>query len=136
MLRLPPAEIKKLKAVKTKLQTLLFSPSQDLLTRAPCQHGQRTLGMSAPWLHSLIVVCFHGHVAETFKFISSSQCSSIFHSILKLPGIKILAIYSFTCNLIFSSTSNRGAYCKCQRIVQYGKLISYVIIIFLWRRDC
>ena len=43
-----------------------------------------------------------------------------------MPGIKILAIYSFTCNLIFISTSNRDAYCKCQRIIYYGKLISYI----------
>lgn len=68
----------------------------------------------------------HAHVSETYKFISRSQHSSIFHSILKLPGIKILAIYSFTCNLIFISTSNRDAYCKCQRIIYYAKLISYV----------
>lgn len=113
-----------------------FGHSQDILPRAPCQRGQRALGVSAPWLHSQIVVCFHGHVAETFKFISSSQCLSILHSILKLPGISILSIYSFTCNLIFTSTANRGAYCKCQQIMYYGKLISYVIILFLGRRDC
>lgn len=73
---------------------------------------------------------FHGPVAETFKFISCSQCSCIFHSILKLPGIRIHTVYSFTCNLIFTSISHRGAYCKCQQITYYGKLISYVIILF------
>lgn len=43
-----------------------------------------------------------------------------------MPGIKILTIYSFMCNIIFVSTANRVAYRKCQRIIYYGKLISYI----------
>lgn len=30
------------------------------------------------------------------------------------------------CNIIFVSTANRVAYRKCQRIIYYGKLISYI----------
>ena len=35
-------------------------------------------------------------------------------------------IYSLTCNIIFSPGSNRNASYKCQWIIYYGKLISYI----------
>lgn len=59
--------------------------------------------------------------------MSPRQSSLIFHSILKLgPGTTTRPIYSYTCNIIFSPGSNGSASYKCQWIIYYGKLISYI----------
>lgn len=42
------------------------------------------------------------------------------------PGTTTHPIYSLTCNIIFTTGSNRNASFKCQWIIYYGKLISYI----------